>query len=249
MKKAYLSYFGVQLGDQDKSWAPHKVCYVCVEDLRKWSKKEKQAFRFAVPMIWREPRNHSGDCYFCSVDVTGYNSKNRKVIRYPNLPSAIRPEGHGPDLPVLIPPENFDGVNIDEPTDAQSDSGSDEEFLCAVENEEPKLFTQTELNDLVRDLGLTKEKAELLGSRLKEKNLLAGGTNIYIYRNRERQFSQFFEQENDLVYCSDIPGLMNEFGIEYNKEEWRLIIDSSKTSLKAVLLHNGNTYASLPVGH
>lgn len=42
---------------------------------------------------------------------------------------------------------------------------------------------------------------------------------------------------------------MNEFGIEYKKEEWRLFIDSSKTSLKAVLLHNGNTHASLPVGH
>jgi len=32
--------------------------------------------------------------------------------------------------------------------------------------------------------------------------------------------------------------LMNEFGIEYKKEEWRLFIDSSKTSLKVVLLHN-----------
>jgi hypothetical protein len=28
----------VKLGDQDKSWAPHKACYVCVEDLSKWSK-------------------------------------------------------------------------------------------------------------------------------------------------------------------------------------------------------------------
>jgi len=30
VKKMYLSYFGTSLGDQDKSWAPHKVCYVCV---------------------------------------------------------------------------------------------------------------------------------------------------------------------------------------------------------------------------
>ena len=73
VKKVYFSYFKIKLGDQQKSWAPHKVCYVCVEDLRKWSKKEKKAFRFSIPMIWKEPKNHSDDCYFCSIDVTGYN--------------------------------------------------------------------------------------------------------------------------------------------------------------------------------
>ena len=68
----------------------------------------------------------------------------------------------------------------------------------------------------------------------KEKNLLGAGTSIYVYRTREQELTQFFKQENDLVYCSDIAGLMSEFGIEHKKEEWRLLIDSSKTSLKAV---------------
>jgi len=31
--------------------------------------------------------------------------------------------------------------------------------------------------------------------------------------------------------------------------DWRLFIDSSKLSLKAVILHNGNTLPSIPVGH
>ncbi|GFU88997.1 uncharacterized protein TNCV_2894451 [Trichonephila clavipes] len=35
----------------------------------------------------------------------------------------------------------------------------------------------------------------------------------------------------------------------YEPEEWRLFIHSSKRSLKAVLLHKGNRYASVPVGH
>ncbi|GFS88360.1 uncharacterized protein TNCV_1751171 [Trichonephila clavipes] len=35
----------------------------------------------------------------------------------------------------------------------------------------------------------------------------------------------------------------------YEPEEWGLFIDSSKRSLKAVLRHNGNRYASVPVGH
>lgn len=251
VKKVYLLYFGIRLGDQDKSWAPHKVCYVCVEDLRKWSKSQKKTFKFAVPMIWREPRNHSDDCYFCSVDITGHNSKNKKVISYPNLLSAIRPVEHSEVLPVPEPPNDLNSIETELFSDEQSelDEQDNEEFQSITENVEPKLFNQIELNDLVRDLGLTKEKAELLGSRLKEKNLLAEGTNIYVFRKREQQFSQFFHQDGDLVYCSDIPALINEFGIDYKREDWRLFIDSSKTSLKAVLLHNGNTYASIPVGH
>jgi hypothetical protein len=38
-------------------------------------------------------------------------------------------------------------------------------------------------------------------------------------------------------------------GIEYKTDEWRLFIDSSKISLKGVLLHNGNHLASVPVAH
>lgn len=35
----------------------------------------------------------------------------------------------------------------------------------------------------------------------------------------------------------------------YKDEDWRLFIDSSKRSLKGVLLHNGNTFASIPIAH
>jgi hypothetical protein len=69
IRKVYYAYFGVKLGDQDKSRAPHNVCYICVEDLRKWSKGKKKAFRFGVPMIWREPKNHNDFCYFCCCKV------------------------------------------------------------------------------------------------------------------------------------------------------------------------------------
>lgn len=75
VKKVYFAYFGVKIGDQDKSWAPHRVCSGCVEGLRSWSKGKVKSFRFGVPMIWREPRNHSDDCYFCSCNVQGYSTK------------------------------------------------------------------------------------------------------------------------------------------------------------------------------
>ena len=44
---------------------------------------------------------------------------------------------------------------------------------------ELQLLTKSDLNDLVRDLSLTKNNAELLGSRLKERNLLADDTSFY----------------------------------------------------------------------
>ena len=35
-KRAYEAYFGMKLGDQDKSWAPHKVCKHCTDMLCFW---------------------------------------------------------------------------------------------------------------------------------------------------------------------------------------------------------------------
>ena len=55
--------------------------------------------------------------------------------------------------------------------------------------------------------------------------------------------------QDSLCYCSDIDSLMNELGIQHIPNEWRLFIDSSKSSLQTELLHNGNDYPSVPIGH
>jgi len=55
--------------------------------------------------------------------------------------------------------------------------------------------------------------------------------------------------ERGLVVCTGIDGLMQTLNINHIPLDWRLFIDSSKLSLKAVLLHNGNTLPSIPVGH
>ena len=52
-----------------------------------------------------------------------------------------------------------------------------------------------------------------------------------------------------MVYCHDVSGLVGHMGKEYDPEEWRLFIDSSTRSLKAVLLFNGKKVASLPIAH
>ena len=60
----------------------------------------------------------------------------------------------------------------------------------------------------------------------------------------------FFTKENKLVFFNDIGNLLKETGLsEYNPSEWHLFIDSSKLSLKCVLLNNVNKYISIPIGH
>ena len=68
-------------------------------------------------------------------------------------------------------------------------------------------------------------------------------------RKRHQRFSNFFSREGGLYFCNNVPGLFEAIGITCNPIEWRLFIDSSSRSLKAVLLHNGNQYPSLPVAH
>jgi len=40
---------------------------------------------------------------------------------------------------------------------------------------------------------------------------------------------------------------MEVLGNEYNPDQWRLFIDSSKVSVKLVLLHNENRFPSVPL--
>jgi len=42
---------------------------------------------------------------------------------------------------------------------------------------------------------------------------------------------------------------MEVLGREYNPDQRRLLIDSSKMCLKVVLLHNGNRFPSVPLAH
>lgn len=102
---------------------------------------------------------------------------------------------------------------------------------------------------MVRDLGLPKDKSELLGSRLKERNLLAPGTTFCWYRDREKSLVGFFSEGGNYVFCNDVSGFMQKLGLLYDTAHWRLFIDSSKRSLKAVLLHNSNKYASISIAH
>lgn len=108
-------------------------------------------------------------------------------MKYPNIPSAIRPVPHGEGLPVPEAPKSF-SLESDEEVDEDeeccprpsmsNDSDFDEETPL-----EPHFINQGELNDLIRDLGLSENEAELLGSRLQQWNLLADKDRVSKFRD------------------------------------------------------------------
>lgn len=108
---------------------------------------------------------------------------------------------------------------MDSEMEWEESSTSDEEQ--EKRNEMPQKFTQAELSDLGRELGLSKEAHELLASRLKEKNLLEKGAKITVYRNREQEFRPFFTHDKSLefVYCNDIAELLNSLKAGIYKPE------------------------------
>jgi len=91
---------------------------------------------FDIPIVWREPKDHSSYYYSCLKSVRGITYKSIHTAKYPDLSSADSDKNHGQ-------PEgdNFDCV----PTFEASSSPSG-----------PRLLTQGNLNDLLRDTNLSK---------------------------------------------------------------------------------------------
>ncbi|GFT52492.1 uncharacterized protein TNCV_14681 [Trichonephila clavipes] len=110
-----------------------------------------------------------------------------KDILYPTIiSSAIRPVSHGPDLLIPSPPDTLD--NILDDLDQISHISSDSDDFYDPGTNEPELFSQSDLKDLLRDLGLPKNTAEDLGSRLIERHLLNSSVSFSWYRFREKEF-------------------------------------------------------------
>jgi len=131
---------------------------------------------FAIPMGWREPTDHVSDCYFCLTSIAGVTAKSKHTVQYPNLPSAMSPVHESAELPV---PNSRTNMTLTDSESSDGDVGQannnmdcDPTITGACSSSEPHLLTQRGLNDIVRDLNLSKKQAEPLGSRLKGWNLL-----------------------------------------------------------------------------
>lgn len=164
------------------------------------------------------------DCYFCKSCIDGYRAKDLKKIEYQSMTTTTRPIPHvnnvsanisvmrsadilndlpgnvSADLSGNIPPylefaqplpESLPQLEPHSATETPTEStvSSHEEYLGHSSK-----FTQPELSNTVRRLNLSKDNAELLGSILKDKDLLATNTKITLYRHRETEFKPFLKK-------------------------------------------------------
>ena len=89
----------------------------------------------------------------------------------------MNPVSHGADLPVSEP-----NVTMESSSDSESSDMTDTAECGAYRPEEDDQLvplTQAELNDLTQGLNLSKESAQLLGSRIQEKRLLVPGATFH----------------------------------------------------------------------
>ena len=166
-------------------------------------------------MVWREGKDRITDCYFCKINLKGINRNNKHHVHYLDIPSAIRLIPHGPDL--SKPDGNMEYSSDSEHSGMTVLAGDD-----AFKPEDDQLvpLTLAEL-DLTRDLNLSKESTQLLGSCFKEKYLLKPGTTSYWYREYERELRESFtfQDKSSLVYCNNIGGLIKSMGFENDATE------------------------------
>ena len=202
-------------------------------------------------------------------NIVGFKNSNTRKIKYANVSSVTKPtlscNEHVKNIKtsdnievveknivsalkeIAIETYSHEGYASDSSA-SNSDDSDENEFISPGQQKKPEFYTQESLNDLIRDLGLPKDAAEHLASDLKKRNSVMKEIQSTVYRTREKAFLDFFSRESDFVYCSDINGLMNELKPNvYKDEEWRLFVDSSQRSLKAVLIHNTIKFASIPV--
>ena len=92
-------------------------------------------------------------------------------------------------------------------------------------------------------LNLSKESAQLMGPRLKEKHLLASRTTLTGIVNIRENLDILFYLPG---YIIDLLRFIKSMGIEYDASEWRRFIDSSSKSLKPLFIFNGNIFSSIP---
>jgi hypothetical protein len=180
VKEAYRLYFGFSISHQDKPWAPHVCCVTCSNRLRDWYHDNGKPRPFyASPAVWTEPRDHD-DCYFCKTKIANGIFKGADSVTYPEGTSATKAVAATPDEPIFPRLAHW---NPQSSVDATNETTTNENTETTVATDASSLFvpprergmiTQPELNDMVRDLYLSKEQAQLMGSRLSQFLCVAG---------------------------------------------------------------------------
>lgn len=234
----YEQYFG-RCYLIDKWYVPEICCTTCVASLRIWKYKPHGTIAMPIsePVAWLPQVHHNeADCYFCLTKTNGYYYKIRHTVKYAEVKTVVKAVLRKSEDEIPNPRINYSpSLNISQALPSTSAHESSEYVPPAEYVLKPRHFvTQEEFTALVRDLGLTKTKAEVLGSRMQQWNFLEDNVNItslrYVPTN---EFQSFFTQDTQNTnesYCNNVKSLFNALGHSHNENDWRLFIDGSTKS-------------------
>ena len=251
-------------------YSPTKFCSTCLSDMTRYSKNQKADLKFRSPTVWNQPNHafatHEESCYLCLSYRIQANPGKPAVSSHPSRSNVTFPVANylasdfRPDTPDSLDLPDFQAdFQIDSQSDSQSDDSDPpfdpseyyfyfEGLTGDKDSLAVQLYNYAKLNDLIRRLDLSKEKAMILASDLKSNNLLEKGCLVTYYEKRNHEIVHLFKKlDASTPYLADIDGLFQWLGYEYKASEWRLFIDSNLNSLKCVLLHNTNKLPSIPI--
>lgn len=124
VKQNYGKCFNIPTDGLNNAWTPRVICIQCHSSICNSVKGVKNAKRFSSPMFWQEPFNHQTDCYFCLCKTTGYNTKNKKAVEYPNVQSVTF------SLPITQ-----NKVNLNNHRESDNSEGSESEIQSSRHDE------------------------------------------------------------------------------------------------------------------
>lgn len=233
--EAYLEYFGDNCSTPTGAWyTPDVVCVTCYVHLKQWKKDGTRAMAYRTPMIWLPRTTHNPEeCYCCRTDTRYYKFSNRDHIKYANVDTVrvavLRDSGE-----VAHQLRQMSVSDTGTSSEQQSSSASSvvlEEKPLPVRQTPRHFMSQSELNDLIRDLRLSKKSAEMMGSRMQQFHFLDDDVSTTAIRKPKDTLSCFdINADGKIAYCKDVDGLFQVLGHDHDPNEWRLFIDGSTES-------------------
>lgn len=269
LKSLYSKYFDGLPYITDQWYVPEDMCRTCYSTLLDWKKSKGEIqMSFRIPMFWSMPsggKHDQSNCYACRNHTPGQNKKKMKHFVYKEVPSAQIPIPHTLDETTnkftthkIISPDVMSISTLATGT-ATTTTGAETEGHSLYDpgpsyrDNQSHQITEEEMDNIVADLALSKGRSEKLARILKRKNVLAPDARVTKYRKRQQDFQNlyFINGEKTYAYCNNPTMLMLAMFANhpYNAEEWRLFIDSSKNSLKVILLHVSNKAPSIPLAY
>ena len=84
-----------------------------------------------------------------------------------------------------------------------------------------------------------------MSSRLSKYGIFDSKAKIKFYRHKDEVLNNYFTKKDNFVFCKNIKDLLTVMRVpQYKPDEWHLLINSSKQTLKCALLHNANVYTN-----